>query len=440
MSKGKILAADDREGIRSFIRNALIKKGYDVDTASDGIEAFKLLNNNSYDLLITDLKMPRMDGMELLEKSLSAYPSLPVIVLTAHGTISNAVEAIKKGAFDYLSKPLESPDELRQIVAKALLNREKKTEKTDSPFLMIASSPVMVPIISMLERVAKTDVTVLLTGKSGTGKEVAARKIHIESDRKNESFIPLNCAAISPQLMESEMFGHEKGAFTGASDRRIGRFESANGGTLFLDEVGELPLNLQAKLLRVIQERTFERVGGIDPVVVDVRIIAATNRNLEDEVKNGNFREDLFHRLSVFPILLPDLKDRRDDIYLIAINKLESIAKRYGFEKLELHKSAIEVLQNYTWPGNVRELGNSLERAAILCTPPLITKDDLSFLNQITMLDTGANTNSSSLKDIEKSAIKDALLKSDGHRKKAADILGIGLRTLYNKLKEYNLE
>ncbi|MBN2527172.1 MAG: sigma-54-dependent Fis family transcriptional regulator [Deltaproteobacteria bacterium] len=434
-----VLAVDDRENIRAFIHDALTSSGLDVDVASDGQEALKLLGKHPYHLMITDLKMPKMDGMALLKESQKRYPHMPIIVLTAHGTIQNAVEAMKLGAVDYLTKPLESPAALRDVVRSHLPRMGIAQIPSDGPD-MIATDKAMTPVLNMLDKVAPTDATVLLTGQSGTGKEVAAARIHQQSNRKNQPFVAVNCAAILGTLMESEMFGHEKGAFTGAHEQKQGRFEMAHLGTLFLDEVGELPMELQAKLLRVLQEQHFERVGGSSSIRVDVRIVAATNRDLPLEIDAGRFREDLYHRLSVFPIHLPPLKDRAADILPLADFFLARISQKQN-RPLHLTDDARATLAAYHWPGNIRELSNAIERAAIMCSPPAITAADLSFATPPpTHNATAADGSGTSLKEMEKEAILKALAKADGHRKNAAASLGISLRSLYNKLKEYGIE
>jgi two-component system response regulator FlrC len=439
--KAKILAADDREGIRLFIKSALTASGYEVKVAEDGFDALEKIKIEHFDLLITDLKMPKMDGMALLKKAKEVFPDMQVIVLTAHGSIDNAVAAIKEGAFDYLTKPLESPAVLRQTVAKAIAAKRSADGLSDNDYTMIAHSKEMKEIAKMVAKVAKTDATVLLTGKSGTGKEIVARQIHLKSSRRDNSFVAVNCAAISPSLMESEMFGYEKGAFTGADGQKAGSFEAAHKGTLFLDEVGELHPALQAKLLRVLQEHSFLRVGGTSLVKVDIRIIAATNRDLVKAVEHKRFREDLFHRLSVFPIHLPELVKRKSDIIPIASHLLRVIGGKLGMADLKLTDDAEKILLEYSWPGNIRELSNVLERAAILCDPPFIKKQDLLFMKSgFDKNEKNFNISPGSLKQLEKEAIEQALAKTNGHRKKAADILGIGLRTLYNKLREYEIE
>ncbi|MBN2344514.1 MAG: sigma-54-dependent Fis family transcriptional regulator [Deltaproteobacteria bacterium] len=438
-----ILAVDDREGIRLFIKGALEKSGYHVDVAEHGRAALQKMEKQPFHLVITDLKMPVMDGMTLLTQIRQLYPQTKIIVLTAHGTIHNAVEAMKEGATDYLTKPLESPAALRELVQRTLTGIAAAPISATKESIMVADSPQMKPVLTMLRKVAPTDATVLLTGQSGTGKEVAAQQLHLLSPRRDKPFVAINCAAISAQLMESEMFGHEKGAFTGAIEQKKGRFESADGGTLFLDEVGELPLALQAKLLRVIQEQTFERVGGTTPIQVDVRIIAATNRNLLAEISEGTFREDLYHRLSVFPIHLPSLAERKEDIPPLAEHFLSRIAAKQQISALSLSEGAVQKLITHPWPGNIRELSNTLERAAIMCTPPNINADDLIFTTPngtMPSASTPASAATGSLKEIEKSAIQQALQETDGHRKRAAERLGISLRSLYNKLKEYGIE
>jgi len=436
----RVLVVDDEAGIRAFIRQALESEGLEVTEARDGQEASRLLERRSFHLMLTDLKMPRLDGMALLERARASVPEMEVIVLTAHGTVESAVQAMKLGAFEYLTKPLSGPAELRLIVERALERRRLKQQRDRGPEAggsMIAEDPVMRKVVAEIRKVAPTPATVLLLGESGTGKEVAARMIHQGSPRRDRPFVAVNCPAVSPQLVESEMFGHERGAFTGASERRRGRFELADGGTLFLDEVAEIPPALQAKLLRVLQERSFERVGGSRTIQVDVRLIAATNRRLEEEIGAGRFREDLYHRLAVFPIRLPPLRERPGDILPLAEHLLARIGRELGRPDLRLDASAAEGLPGHGWPGNVRELGNALERAAILTTGDLITAEHLALgpaAGQPAPLTHGT------LKEMEREAIRRALAATGGHRKKAAERLGIGLRTLYARIKEYGLD
>jgi two-component system response regulator FlrC len=437
----RVLVVDDEAGIRSFIAEVLEGEGLAVELAADGAQAAELLERRAFHLMITDLKMPRMGGMELLRFARRSVPEMEVVVLTAHGTVDSAVEAMKLGAFDYLGKPLSGPDELRLVVERALerrrlRDRSQPAADRGSEDELIAVDPVTREVLAKLEKVAPTGATVLLLGESGTGKEVAARAVHRLSPRRDRPFVAVNCAAVSEQLVESEMFGHEKGAFTGAAEQRRGRFELADGGSLFLDEVGELPAGLQAKLLRVIQEQSFERVGGTRTIRVDVRLIAATNRDLEQEIGEGRFREDLYHRLAVFPVRMPTLRERPGDVVPLAEHLLARIGRRLGRPTLSLSDSAREKLVGSPWPGNVRELGNALERAAILAGGDVLSADDIvggsSAAPDAPALD-------GTLKEMEREAIKRALLATGGHRKKTAERLGIGLRTLYDKLKEYDL-
>ncbi len=439
----RVLIVDDEEGIRSFIAAVLEGEGLRVELAEDGSQAASKLARKSYHLMITDLKMPGLDGMSLLRKARADQPEMEVIVLTAHGTVNSAVEAMKLGAFDYLTKPLSSPDELRLGVSRALERRRLRTHsqqlstRHEDAKKFIAEDPKMLDVVSQLRKVAVTDATVLLLGESGTGKEVAARSIHLLSPRNQGPFVPMNCAALSEHLIESEMFGHEKGAFTGATATRRGRFEIADGGTLFLDEVGELQPSLQAKLLRVLEERRFERVGGNRTIEVDIRLLAATNRDLKARMNESSFREDLYHRLAVFPIRLPPLRERPQDILPLAQHLLLQIGRQIKRSDLQLDQSAQQALLAYDFPGNVRELANILERAAILAEQSMI---DASLLGNLgTAQSPAASTYKGTLKDIEREAIRQALIDHEGHRKKAAAQLGIGLRTLYEKIKDYGL-
>lgn len=438
-----ILVVDDKDGIRTFIQDVLETAGYIVTCARDGRQAARLLEKERFDLTITDLMMPELDGIGLLKIARTIAPDMAVILLTAHGTVESAVTAMKIGAFDYLTKPLSGPEALRQVVSRALEHRRFIVEKPKQNSFgnMVAEDPKMKAVSALIAKVAVTDAAVLLHGESGTGKEVAAQRIHQLSKRSDRPFVAVNCAAISDTLIESEMFGHEKGAFTGASEQRIGRFEQADSGTLFLDEVGELPLPLQAKLLRVLQEQRFERVGGNHTVSVNVRIVAATNRNLADEIQKGRFREDLFHRLSVFPIELPPLRNRPADLLPLVNYLLEGIGTRLGKSAPVLTKEALSAVRAHLWPGNVRELGNTLERAAILTDTTFIEKHHL-LLQEIAMVPKAEPLEDgvASLREVEKEAVRAALLAVDGHRKNAADRLGISLRSLYNKLKEYGLD
>jgi two-component system response regulator FlrC len=441
----RILVVDDEEGIRTFIGEVLEGEGRKVTLAADGQAAARLLDRESFHLMITDLKMPGVDGMSLLRKARQESPETEVVVLTAHGTLAGAVEAMKLGAFDYLGKPLSGPDELRLVAGRAIERRRLREEaqrhpadEGDGPFVAVDRN--MLAVLSQVKKVAPTDATVLLLGESGTGKEVLARTLHRESKRSSGPFVAVNCAAISDTLLESEMFGHEKGSFTGATSTRRGRFELSDGGTLFLDEVSELRPELQAKLLRILQERCFERVGGTRTIEVDVRIVAATNCDLAAEMQAGHFREDLYHRLAVFPLRIPPLRERLADLIPLSDTLLGRISRQLGRPGLALDDAARARLVAYAWPGNVRELGNVLERAAILCEGVTIGADLIltgpasSAFKVTTETATGEK-----LEDLEKEAIRHMLALTGGNRKQTAARLGIGLRTLYDKLKVYDL-
>lgn len=443
----RILVVDDDEGVRSFIAEALETSGHQVTEAGSGEEAMRSLQAHSYQLLITDLRMPGQGGMALLRQARSLWPELELIVLTAFGTVQSAVEAMKLGAFDFLQKPLPNPESLRLLVARAIERSSlralrERVQRTDvAPLPLSYGARAMVPVIHELNKVAPTDATVLLLGESGTGKEVAARMLHAMSPRSQGPFVAVNSAALSDTLLESELFGHEKGAFTGATARRRGRIELAEGGTFFLDEIGELKPEQQAKLLRVLQERRIERLGGTTSVPVDVRWIAATNRNLLQQVEQGHFRSDLYHRLAVFPIHLPPLRERQEDIVPIAEALLKRIAGELGKPGLKLSPEAAAKLRGHSWPGNVRELANALERAAILADqsqlgPELFPSAAQAPTNPQTQT---AINSTATLDQLERQAIQSALDRCGGHRRQAAEQLGIGLRTLYEKLKQYGI-
>jgi two-component system response regulator FlrC len=446
----RILVVDDEAGIREFLSDALALDGHTMAQAADGRAAARWLDEHACDLVLTDLKMPGgLDGLALLRKVRAEQPEVEVIVLTAHGTVGTAVEAMKLGAFEYLQKPLSGPDELRLVVARALERRGlrdlaagRERGVGQAPPLSYGD-PAMAPIVEAIGKVARTAATVLLLGESGTGKEVAARTVHEQSPRAARPFLALNCAAITETLLESELFGHEKGAFTGAVERRRGRIELADGGTFFLDEVGELKPELQAKLLRVLEERRFERVGGARVIEVDVRWIAATNRDLRTQMDQGKFREDLYHRLAVFPIRLPPLRERPADIVPLARALLGGICAELKRPGLRLAPAAERKLAAWSWPGNVRELRNALERAAILADGTVLEAEHV-------WLEPGGRASPApaspppvpgrSLADVERDAVLRALESVGGNRRRAAQLLGIGERTLYEKLKRYGVD
>ena len=372
----QILVVDDEPNLRRVLSAQLERDGYDVHTAEDGEQALTILKEHHIDLVITDLRMPRIDGMELLRRAQKIDAELPVVMITAHGTVDNAVEALKTGAFDYLTKPFDQI-EVRTIVAKALRTRDLSATEASRPFHeipvegarygIIGASPSIMDLYAVLDRVADTPTTVLITGESGTGKELVARALHESSSRHDKSFIKVNCAAIPKDLMESELFGYERGAFTGAVGSKPGRFELASGGTLFLDEIGSIPVEMQVKLLRALQESEFERVGGVRTIRVDVRLIAATNSDLKKEIAQGSFREDLYYRLNVVPIRLPSLRERATDIPLLALHFIRKFNARLKKSIDGVEPAALARLVSYPWPGNIRELENVIERAVLFC-------------------------------------------------------------------------
>jgi two-component system response regulator FlrC len=447
MAKGKasVLVVDDEPAMRLLVTSVLKDEGHDVTAAASGEEALQLVARRHYHLIITDLKMPGISGLDVLEAVRRDDPETAVILLTAFGTVEGAVEAMRKGAAHYLLKPLANPDELRLAVRRVLEERRladeattlrQATEAVFSFGEIVAGDPKMQAALELARSVAPTDSTVLVTGESGTGKELVARLIHHWSPRADQAFVAVNCAALAETLLESELFGHEKGAFTGAIAQRRGRFELAHGGTLFLDEVGEMSPALQAKLLRVLQERTLERVGGTKTVTVDVRVIGATNRDLQQMVATRTFRNDLFYRLSVFPIHLPPLRERPSDIIPLAEHILGQVTRRLGKRIVGFSPDAAVTLTQYRWPGNIRELQNVVERAAILCQADHI---EPAHLNLSAPSLPAADDAPKTLKDLEREAILAALAACQGNRRTAAEQLGIGLRTLYTRLKEYGI-
>jgi DNA-binding NtrC family response regulator len=377
----KILVIEDDNKIRAILKEILEEKNHEVDDAPDGLEGYKKLEQGIYDLCLCDIKMPKMDGMEVLEKAKEAEIGTNFIMISAHGTIDVAVEAVKKGAFDFLQKPFDLGRleiTLRNALDKSTLQRETKSlkKKISKKNEMVGESPAMLEVKEMIEKVAPTDARVLITGPNGSGKELVARWIHEASRRVNGPLVEVNCAAIPSELIESELFGHEKGSFTSAIKQRLGKFELAEGGTLFLDEIGDMSLSAQAKVLRALQENKITRVGGDKEIPVHVRIVAATNKDLRKEIEENRFREDLYHRLSVIVIKVPALNERKEDIPLLTEKFLEDIAEEHGAKKKNIDPKAIELLKNYNWTGNIRELRNVIERLVIMSTGD-ISEDDV---------------------------------------------------------------
>jgi two-component system, NtrC family, response regulator AtoC len=444
--KGRILLVEDDETFRGFVRTILEDEGYEVLTAPDGLRGLQLIRKESFDLVLTDLKMPGKSGLELFrETRLDANPPLFIFV-TAFGKVDEAVGAMKEGALDFLTKPLENPDTLLALVNRAILGQERTREyltlkEADAaglpPEELIFAGQLMQAVRKLVYDVAPTAANVLIFGESGTGKELVAKTIHLLSPRKKGAFVAINCAAIPENLLESELFGHEKGSFTGAVQARQGKFELAKGGTIFLDEIGEMPLALQAKLLRVLQERAFERVGGSKEIKADVRIIAATNRNLQGEVAQRRFREDLYYRLNVFPLPLPPLRERVDAIPRLVEYFLHRFCRQIGKKLRGVEPEALVALKSYPWPGNIRELQNVMERGVILAQD-LIRRGNLPDEILRGALQEPGETRDV-LKSVEKEMIVKALRKHGENRRLAAAELGMSRRTLQYKLKEFGL-
>lgn len=453
VKKKRLLIVDDEEGMRHMLVSMLGKEGYIVKAVSNGLDAIKQLDEEIFDLLLCDIRMPGMDGLTLFREIKSKGHSLPVIIMSAYGSIDTAIEAIKEGAYDYISKPFRQDEiiltlkkaEERERLASENLRLREEVEKTYSFSNFIGKSEKIHDLFNAIKKVAGVKSTVLLEGESGTGKELAAKAIHYNSDRKGEAFVAINCGAIPENLIESELFGHVKGAFTDAVKTRRGLFEEASGGTLLLDEIGELPLNLQVKLLRVLQEDEITRVGSASVIKVDVRIIAATTKNLAEEVKEGMFRDDLFYRLNVFSIKLPPLRDRMDDIPLLVDYFIKKINVKLGRSVRGIEPDALESIAGYLWPGNVRELENAIERAMVMTESDKINMADFS----IDIREAGRGISHDFAIDdfsikkngriLEKTLITKALKETDGNRTKAAKLLEISHRALIYKIKDYGL-
>jgi len=475
MGLHRILVADDEESMRWVLSKALRKKGYSVDLAADGNQALRQVREQSYDLVIVDIKMPGMSGLEFLDKARELRPDLLVVVMTAEASMKNAVEAMKRGAYDYITKPfdLEVIDAIIEKVSRArdvsnqvtLLKQELK-DRYQVEKNIIGNSTAMREVYKTIGKVAGSDITVLIQGESGTGKELIARAIHFNSTRLGKPFVAINCAAIPKDLLESELFGSERGAFTGATERKTGKFEQANHGTIFLDEIGDMPLDLQAKILRVLQEQEITRIGGSQNLNVDVRVVAATNQELQERVRNREFREDLYYRLNVVPINLAPLRERSEDIPALVEYFLERACAELEIPTKQCAPEAMELLCSYAWPGNVRELENTIKRGVILSSDPLLTIADFagltnrqetihaipqeqsleslvegklrSSMNGIEKLDKG-DIYDRVLEQVERPLIRYVLEKTRGNQVRAADVLGINRNTLRKKISELGI-
>ena len=448
MPKARILIVDDEESTRELFAELLQRWGYEVDQTADGHGALKLAAETHPDVIISDLVMPKLDGLALVRALREEQPDTPVVIITGKGTIDAAVEAVREGVFDFVEKPLD-PARLRVILQRALEKKEtlhemqvlrRRLGQVDSGVGLVGNSPPMRRAMELVEKVAPSKASVVITGQSGTGKEMVARAIHQLSPRRDKPFIAINCSAIPATLIESEMFGHERGAFTGAEQRRLGAWELADGGTLFLDEVGEIPIELQAKFLRVLEEERLRRLGGKSEIAVDVRVISATNRELKDEIKGGRFREDLYFRLNVFHINLAPLKERHEDIPVLVQHFIDRFAREAGKKLHGVSPQAMKRLTDYGWPGNIRELRNTLERAVILCGSGVIEAEHLP-----SELAAGGSESAYlklpyglPLREIEKEYILATLTRLQNNKARTAQALGISEKTLYNKLYRYS--
>jgi Response regulator containing CheY-like receiver, AAA-type ATPase, and DNA-binding domains len=448
MEKKKILVVDDDEYIRESIKETLKRKGFELESAENGKSALELFQKDCFDMVISDMKMPGMSGIELLEKIKQLDPYVPFLMITAHGALESAVESIKKGACDYIQKSPNLLEELELKVEMSLsigqiLNENKRLKSViHEQWNYVGSCASLEEIRGLVKTVAASRSTILITGESGTGKELVARSIHYLSPRHHGPFVKVNCAALPEGLIESELFGHEKGAFTGALNRKLGKFELASGGTLLLDEIGEMSFNVQAKLLRVLQEREINKVGGDDPVEIDIRIVATTNRDLDSEVKDGKFREDLFYRLNVFRIHLPPLRERKEDMDQLVEHLIKKYNEQNGFGVEGVEAGCIPLLKSFDWPGNVRELENFIERAVVLTRSGKIKKEMFVLPGRSGTISKNKFEFSPGITigKAEKELILRTLDHCNQNRTKAAQLLGISIRTLRNKLNEYGME
>jgi len=447
-----VLIVDDEKNIRSGLSKALEAEGYRALTAEDGAEGWNLINSEDVDVVIADLKMPRLSGEELLKRVSSSYPTLPVIILTGHGTIESAVSAMRDGAVDFVTKPVNL-ERLSLLVKRAISNRElylrhtalkeemdqlKKKQKFSK---IIGRSSKMKQVMEVVEQAADTKASVLITGESGVGKELIADALHDLSSRAEKPYIKVHCASLSESLLESELFGHEKGSFTGASARKRGRFELADKGTIFLDEIGEISQQVQVKILRVLQERSFERVGGEETLSVDVRVISATNKELKEEIKRGMFREDLYYRLNVVHIHVPPLRERREDIPLLTTAFIKEFSEENGKQIQGISHKASSLVYSYSWPGNIRELRNCMESAVVLCRGDVIEVEDLPLtVREGSEEETVYIPVGTSLEEAQRKIIQATLNYCGGNKSKTADILDIGRKTLHRKLQDYAID
>ena len=448
--KEVILVVEDEDIARKNLEHILIKAGYEVISVNNGTKAIELLHSKHFDLVITDLKMEKVDGMQVLHKTKALQPYTEVIIITGYATIETSVQAMHDGAYYYIAKPYKI-GEVRQITKEALLKRQLRLENIELKETLkkqreisdiVGQSTVMMDVQKTIHQIAPSDINVLILGESGTGKELVARSIHRLSPRFKKEFIAFNCGSFTEELMANELFGHEKDAFTGATKAKAGLIKVADGGTVFLDEIGDMPLSMQVKLLRVIQEKEILPVGGEAPVFVDVRFIAATQRDLKEDVEKGNFRQDLFYRLNVITIKLPSLSERHGDTPLLAHHFLAQKSKAMNKDVQNINKEAMELLSRYSWPGNIRELENVIERAVALSNGPEITVNELPEYIGNLLIETYRRENSEipTLEDQEKNYIKWVLDKSEGNKTKAAKIMGIDRVSLWRKMKRYDME
>ncbi len=439
----RILVVDDQSSVRELLKAVLGSDGHTVETTPDGESGIRTLAEGFHDLVIMDIRMPGIDGVEALRRMKKASPDCGVIMMTAYASVETAVEAMKLGAFDYITKPIDI-NEVRSIISR-FTDESSKTLEERPPEIepsseIIGVSVAMRDVLEMARRVAASDATVLILGESGTGKELVAHEVHGASPRERKPFVAVNCSAIPGGLLESELFGHEKGAFTGAGRQKRGRFELAEGGTIFLDEIGDMSSELQAKLLRFLQDHTLQRVGGSTDITVDVRIVAATNRDLDAAVADGSFREDLYFRLSVVNITIPPLRDRKEDIPLLVEHFLKKHSER-GSRPKRMSPKAMRVMMNYDWPGNVRELENAIHRAVILSRGETVFPEQLpAKLQAVLDSDVGGEKTGVTIREMERDIIIKTLAQTGGNRTHSAKILGISRRTLQNKIKEYEIE